>query len=111
MGTPHAIRTGNDNWLTTGVAQRPKVVDKLVSRDEHPVLASFFLPHFRPLFGHPLLLGQRNRLQVVAFLDWPSRRKRPHGRDPLYSFTGLRNVLQDCANFGARRLLPHEEHP
>ena len=72
MGTPHAIRTGNDNWLTTGVAQRPKVVDKLVSRDEHPVLASFFLPHFRPLTGHPLLLGQRNRPQVVSFLgNWP----------------------------------------
>jgi hypothetical protein len=82
MGAPRAIRTRNDNWLTTGIARRPKVVDKLVSRDEHPVLASFFLPHFRPLTGHPLLLGQRNRPQVVAFWDLPSRRKRPDGCAP-----------------------------
>jgi hypothetical protein len=69
MGAPHAIRTRNDNWLTTGLARRPKVVDKLVSRDEHPVLASFLLPHFRPLTGHPLLLGQRIHPQVVSFWD------------------------------------------
>jgi hypothetical protein len=30
-------RAQNDNWLTTGVARRPKVVDKLVSRERSTV--------------------------------------------------------------------------
>jgi hypothetical protein len=64
-------RAQNDNWLTTGVARRPKVVDKLVSRERSTVAVP---RNHRPQVAFSLRKCHLARLPErvdFVYLIWP----------------------------------------